>query len=163
MIPTKTAGEWQSVIDNPNGLTMAACPPTYTYSWQIGGWGSCSATCGGGTQTRSVTCRRSDGVMVADSYCTNPKPATAQSCNTQACPTGGVWAAYDSGCTGGNDSGIKVISPPPGAVNLGNGHSTVFNGTSCSPIGQKGYSSVFPSPCGTFGGAPRMGFLYNCQ
>ncbi|MFC0243910.1 thrombospondin type-1 domain-containing protein [Falsochrobactrum ovis] len=142
---------------------MAACPPTYTYSWQIGGWGSCSATCGGGTQTRSVTCRRSDGVMVADSYCTNPKPATAQSCNTQACPTGGVWAAYDSGCTGGNDSGIKVISPPPGAVNLGNGHSTVFNGTSCSPIGQKGYSSVFPSPCGTFGGAPRMGFLYNCQ
>lgn len=57
-----------------------------TYAWSVGGWSSCSASCGGGTQTREVSCKRDDGVVVAESFCTQPKPAQSQSCNTQACP-----------------------------------------------------------------------------
>jgi hypothetical protein len=62
-----------------------SCDTNYTYSWQIGNWSSCNATtCGAsGTQTRTVTCKRSDGQTVADSFC-GTKPATSQSC-TGAC------------------------------------------------------------------------------
>ncbi len=62
-----------------------ACAPTYTYAWSTGVFGACSSSCGGGSQTRSVTCQRNDGVSVADSYCSGSKPAASQACNTQAC------------------------------------------------------------------------------
>jgi hypothetical protein len=68
---------------------LDAIPDTHTatYSWQTGAWGSCSASCGGGTQSRSVWCQRDDGTIVADSYCTGTKPSTTQPCNTQPCCT----------------------------------------------------------------------------
>mmetsp|Transcript_12066 Transcript_12066/g.31918 ORF Transcript_12066/g.31918 Transcript_12066/m.31918 type:complete len:850 (-) Transcript_12066:153-2702(-) len=62
-------------------------PPPVTYSYTTGSWSSCSASCGGGTQTRSVACKRSDGQSVSDSYCSESKPSTSQSCNAQACAT----------------------------------------------------------------------------
>ena len=64
--------------------------PLWTYSWSIGGWGTCSATCGGGTQTRTITCIRSgDNKISPDTFCTSQgagtKPPTSQPCNTQSC------------------------------------------------------------------------------
>lgn len=56
----------------------------YTYSRAIGSRSACSKSCGWGVQTRSVTCKRNDGVTVADTYCVS-KPAASISCNTQAC------------------------------------------------------------------------------
>jgi parallel beta-helix repeat protein len=68
----------------------AACPPpppSYVYSWAVSSWGSCSATACGtqGVQSRTVTCKRDDGVSVADSYCTTAKPLASQSCSAVAC------------------------------------------------------------------------------
>lgn len=80
-----------------------ACP---TYSWQASSWGSCSQTCGGGTQTRTVSCMSSYGGSVLDSYCdANSKPGATQSCNTALCPSYswrvGNWSACGASCGGG--------------------------------------------------------------
>jgi hypothetical protein len=52
--------------------------PRCTSTWQTGSWGACNKSCGGGTQTRSVTCK-------ANHFCPGAKPATSQACNTSAC------------------------------------------------------------------------------
>lgn len=75
-------GSWTGTYANQ--VNYMYCNP-YTYSWNTGTFGACSETCGGGTQTRTVTCQRSDGTTVADSYCSGTRPTTSQSCNTQAC------------------------------------------------------------------------------
>ncbi|XRB00822.1 KH_dom_type_1 domain-containing protein [Pycnococcus provasolii] len=70
----------------PPGMVLP--PPSLTYSYRIGSWSSCSSSCGEGMQTRSVTCYRSDGQSVSDSYCSESKPLAFiayQSCNTQGC------------------------------------------------------------------------------
>ncbi len=54
---------------------------TCTYAWETGAWGGCSTTCGTGSQTRSLVCRRSDGAIVAGGNCTSSAPATSQSCS----------------------------------------------------------------------------------
>lgn len=59
---------------------------SYSYTWSTGAWSSCSKTCGGGTQTRSLGCKRDDGVFVQHTLCANPAPATERACNTQTCP-----------------------------------------------------------------------------
>jgi hypothetical protein len=70
----------------PASQSCSAASCNYTYSWNTTSWGTCSQTCGGGTQSRSVYCKRSDGTKVADSYCKTSKPASSQSCNTHKCP-----------------------------------------------------------------------------
>lgn len=75
-------GRCGGASDGCGGTCNAPCA---TYGWVVGGWGACSVACGGGTQTRSVVCQRNDGVVVADSACSAPKPAASQVCNTQAC------------------------------------------------------------------------------
>lgn len=65
---------------------IQSCVGSATYSWLAGSWSSCSASCGGGVQTRALSCQRStDLAYVSSSYCTSAAPATQQSCNTQAC------------------------------------------------------------------------------
>ncbi|XP_061184995.1 SCO-spondin-like [Saccostrea echinata] len=83
-------------------------------SW--GSYGSCSLTCGGGTQSRSRTC-------------TNPAPqyqgkscsgssTSSQSCNTHNCPIDGFWAGWGSWatcsetCGGGVQSRTRSCSNP---------------------------------------------------
>lgn len=74
-------------------------PVGWTYSWQTGSFGSCSVSCGGGTQTRTVSCGRSDGATVSDSFCSGAKPSASQSCNTTAC-AGGSCAGHCGGYGG---------------------------------------------------------------
>lgn len=52
-----------------NAANGWSCPCKYGGTWS--GWSACSASCGGGTQTRTNPC----------------SPSQSQACNTQACPT----------------------------------------------------------------------------
>lgn len=56
-----------------------------TTSWQTGAFGSCSASCGAGTSSRSVDCKDSDGVTRPDSWCSGAKPSASQACTGSDC------------------------------------------------------------------------------
>lgn len=75
--PTDSMADAQGCVAPPN------------YSWNASGWSSCSKSCGGGTQTRSISCMRDDtSATVANAFCpagSGSKPATSQACNTQSC------------------------------------------------------------------------------
>ncbi len=58
---------------------------SYTYSWVGNAWGACSVPCGGGTQNRTISCKRSDGQIASQDKCPSSKIATSQACNTAAC------------------------------------------------------------------------------
>jgi len=61
-------------------------PPSVTYGWSLSGWSSCSASCGSGLQTRTVTCLSSSNAAVADAYCSAAvKPVVTQSCSAGSC------------------------------------------------------------------------------
>jgi parallel beta-helix repeat protein len=72
----------------PNVSRTCSAPTCqYTYFYVVSGWSSCSASACGttGTQTRFVSCTRSDGQVVVDSYCSGTKPTTSQNCSAPAC------------------------------------------------------------------------------
>ncbi|MDR0651219.1 MAG: hypothetical protein LBG59_07685, partial [Candidatus Peribacteria bacterium] len=113
---------------NGSNWTNISC---ITYSWSTSSYGSCSASCGGGTQTRTVTCKSSDGSTVADSYCSGTKPTTSQSCNTQLCPTNGscgsangssrISAPTSNLCSAGTASSVSGSGPRTWTCNGSNG------------------------------------------
>ncbi|XP_069805852.1 papilin isoform X2 [Dendropsophus ebraccatus] len=89
-----------------NNRTCSTQPCPQTKSWKVGEWGPCSATCGGGTQTRSVYCLTYEGrasqQAVNDAECTafTEKPATQQVCNLRACAkwNAGPWTQCSTEC-----------------------------------------------------------------
>src|SRR3546814_5849658 len=67
-------GDWSSDVCSSDLYSGCSYSPSY------GGW----STCVSGTQSRSVTCTRSDGVQVAASYC-GTTPTQSQTCSTPTC------------------------------------------------------------------------------
>lgn len=117
---------------------QAATPvdPDNTYSWSIGSFNMCSVPCGGGSQTRTVECRRQDNVVVPDSNCSTPKPSPTQSCNSNSCSSSYAWNAGPWGecsltCGGGTRSRSVICQ-------MNNG--TTVSDSSCS-AGSKPVSS----------------------
>jgi hypothetical protein len=163
--PTWQAGGWGS---------CSVAQPAYQY----GGWGSCSVTCGGGTQTRTQTCpvvtgtqtqtvtcpvntgtetqtvqcQRTDGAIVADTFCdAGTKPPTSEACTrgggtdcfgtkpatSQSCSRGGgsdcsgaqstVQSCNTQACTTWH---LETPTWDPGVYCMG-----ITNGASCSTPG----------------------------
>lgn len=79
-IPIGEKEDWVLFYENPpTGVSFLTC---IYYNWEASTWSTCSSPCDGGTQSRTVTCRGTDGQTYADEKCTQPKPSTARDCNT---------------------------------------------------------------------------------
>ncbi|MFO0738222.1 MAG: thrombospondin type-1 domain-containing protein [Labilithrix sp.] len=101
--------------------------PCTAYSWSTSDFSTCSAACGGGTQTRAVSCVDSSGSVVSAALCTGPAPVTSQSCNAQPCPTySWVTSAY-SACSAACGGGIQTRD-----VQCADGTGTVVSSSLCS-------------------------------
>jgi len=70
-------------------------------SWQSGEWGTCSATCGSGTQSRSVKCSSGH-----PEDCTRSKPEESRTCENYAgCEYAvGAWSACNGQCGTGTQT-----------------------------------------------------------
>ncbi|XP_063674439.1 coadhesin-like [Bolinopsis microptera] len=81
-----------------------------------GEWSACSATCGGGTQSRSKICN-SPAPANGGADCSG-EASEVQACNTQGCPVNGgwsapgEWSACSATCGGGTQSRSKICNSP---------------------------------------------------
>lgn len=71
--------------------------------WELGEFGGCSKTCGGGLKTRSVTCIQEfaqgpNWLTLPDVMCSRPIPDRDVPCNTENCPANWVVSNW-SGCS----------------------------------------------------------------
>jgi len=114
-IPTRTQAEWDAFNANkPSGITTENC---YTYAYTAWVYGACNVACGGGTQSLTRSCQRSDAVIVDCSFC-GGVCSSSQACNTQVCSA--IWTIVQtSGCS------PAQCSPEYNSI----------PGTSCSPVG----------------------------
>jgi hypothetical protein len=92
-------------------------------------WASCSKSCGGGTQTRNVTCLRGS-LSVASDVCTSrnvPLVPASQACNTAPCPiyswSSSQWGACSVTCGSGEQTRVNscvdnAINPPGPVTNV---------------------------------------------
>ncbi len=118
----------------------------YSYAWAAGGWGGCSASCGSGSQSRSVYCQRSDGASVSDSLCSGTRPASSQGCsNYGSCgyswQTGG-WGSCSASCGNGSQSRSVWCRRSDGSTVSDSycGGGRPSSSTGCSNYGSCGYS-----------------------
>ncbi len=69
--------------DDTRACNTEPCP---VYLWVVGEWSACSASCGEGTRSRSVTCRDDDDVPAHDSACdAASRPEATATCNLEPC------------------------------------------------------------------------------
>ena len=81
-------------------------------------WGACSATCGGGTQTRGYTITTAES---GGGECPQRSQTDSQPCNTQACLPSGSQAGTGANITDSTASGTAGtnISTPSGTIDSG--------------------------------------------
>lgn len=78
--------------------------------WQISEPGECSAVCGPGEASRSVSCVRSHrgaDLEVDESLCLQPKPSERVSCVVDVCPIG--WETHGKVKQSGENTEAKEV------------------------------------------------------
>jgi hypothetical protein len=86
------------------------CQKCSLYDWNVGEWSECTAKCGEGFRTRTVTCKNSDTKStVSSDKCSHLHPvASFQSCNQKACETYHWDSMEFSSCNAACGTGIKI-------------------------------------------------------
>ncbi|NXR30918.1 PPN protein, partial [Zosterops hypoxanthus] len=100
-------------------------------AWSTGPWSQCSASCGEGVQTRTVTCRTQQGSQAQDFACLmEPKPSATQPCLKENCIQEIGWHVGDWGlCSKSCDSGIRTRQ-----VICADGDSKLYSPETCKAI-----------------------------
>ncbi|KAI5232052.1 Papilin [Manis pentadactyla] len=105
------------------------CPQTK--HWKTGPWAPCSASCGGGSQSRSVYCISTNGASIQEATeeaeCADlpGKPPTMQACNLQRCA---AWSAEPWGeCSVSCGVGVRRRS-----VTCRSDQGALLHATACS-------------------------------
>ncbi|XP_051991912.1 ADAMTS-like protein 1 isoform X1 [Xyrauchen texanus] len=88
-----------SVCSNKTKLNYFCHGQQCPHRWQVSTWSTCSVSCGGGMQSRSVTCQGDTGGSEA---CAGRKPAVTRHCNLQPCVgwTTTPWGPCQGHCVG---------------------------------------------------------------
>ncbi|XP_041956256.1 A disintegrin and metalloproteinase with thrombospondin motifs 13 isoform X4 [Alosa sapidissima] len=105
--------------------SMPPCPAR----WEVGEFGPCSASCGGGEQVRAVRCVQSQAEVPASLCPQDPVPATVGMCATQPCPA--RWRVSDPGvCSAvcGPGEARRNVS----CVRVQRGQETEVDGSMCA-------------------------------
>jgi hypothetical protein len=102
----------------------------WTYEWKTDAWGSCSASCGDGTQRRTVWCERCDGTRVGSGCDSSQQPADSQGCNLGGCGcfSAGADAVLADGRVvrvGDLRVGDSVLTPERGFARVGDAGARV--------------------------------------
>ncbi|KAK3270624.1 hypothetical protein CYMTET_20985, partial [Cymbomonas tetramitiformis] len=100
------------------GCSLEACETAF---WSTAEWGRCNQTCGGGTQSRTVTCRNAANEAVPDDSCVAADaPISLKACNTHACESyvwaSGPWGTCSVECSSGVQTRTVVCSSSTGTV-----------------------------------------------
>uniref|UniRef100_A0A8D0FFW9 Papilin, proteoglycan like sulfated glycoprotein n=1 Tax=Strix occidentalis caurina TaxID=311401 RepID=A0A8D0FFW9_STROC len=128
----------QGVVDNAECMAFAQqprssqpCNMRQCATWSTGPWSECSASCGEGVQTRTVTCRTQQGSQAQDFACLmEPKPSATQPCLKENCVQEIGWHVGDWGlCSKSCSSGIRTRQ-----VICADGDSKFYSPETCKAI-----------------------------
>ncbi|NXT64172.1 PPN protein, partial [Chaetops frenatus] len=128
----------QGVVDDTECMAFAQqprrsqpCNVRQCATWSTGPWSECSASCGEGVQTRTVTCRTQQGSQAQDFACLmEPKPSATQPCLKENCIQEVGWHIGDWGlCSKSCDSGIRTRQ-----VICADGDSKFYSPETCKAI-----------------------------
>lgn len=151
----------------PATQSPATSYETCTYSWTADPWSAPSTTCGQATQTRAVTCRRSDQSTVADSFCSQAgtRPETSQSSyQTSGCGYGwktGAWSGLVPACGSTVETRSVVCERSDGqpvadaSCPAGDRPADQRSGTSYATCGYTWEASAWSAPTKTCGSSTR--------
>lgn len=118
-------------------------PPPAPVNCQLSAWSTCSAPCGGGTQTRTVVSQPQYGGVPCSDF------TLEQACNTQPCPVDCVvssWGPCSANCGDGTQTRTIVTQPAGG-------------GAACPELERACFIRACdaPAPAPTSGSAPASG------
>ncbi|XP_070560196.1 ADAMTS-like protein 1 [Ptychodera flava] len=117
----------------PSSVELCTVPACPVYSFEVGGWSECSATCGVSIRARTVECReQTTNTLVDDSFCLERnlvRPAAQEDCLVPDCVqfTVGAWGECSATC--GTSTRTRTIT----CVILGT--DTVVDQAQCAAAG----------------------------